>query len=225
MLRYVAMELAEGRLLDGRRYIGRGPLLERRVAQVPIGKDDHYGMGLGVNVKYGTPVVHHGGSLVGFHSDMLWLPEHGVGAVVLTNGDPGWILRTQFRRRLLELLFDGEPEAAAAVAAQGRSFYERLAADHRLLTLPADPAEAGKLAPGYTSPALGEITVRREGTSTTFDFGEWQSEVGTRRNKDGTTSFVTTRPGVDGFEFVVGSTVPRTLITRDGQHEYVFTER
>lgn len=24
---------------------------------------------------------------------MMWLPEHGVGAVVLTNGDPGWMIR------------------------------------------------------------------------------------------------------------------------------------
>ena len=33
---------------------------------------------------YGVPVVHHGGDMVGFHSDMMWLPGHGVGAVVLT---------------------------------------------------------------------------------------------------------------------------------------------
>ena len=36
--------------------------------------------------------------MVGFHSDMMWLPEHQVGAVVLTNGDPGWIVRDEFRR-------------------------------------------------------------------------------------------------------------------------------
>ena len=35
MLRYVSMELAEGALPDGKRYIAKEPLLERRVAQVP----------------------------------------------------------------------------------------------------------------------------------------------------------------------------------------------
>ena len=225
MLRYVSMELAEGQLPAGKRYIEKAPLLERRVPQVPIGKDETYGMGLEVNTKYAIPVVHHGGDMIGFHSDMIWLPEHGVGAVVLTNGDPGWILRTQFRRKLLELLFDGKPEADADVAAQARNFYAELAAERKLLTVPADPAEAGKLAARYANPALGEIAVGRKGGAVTFDFGEWRTEVASRRNPDGTTSFVTIVPGGMGFEFVVGSGGPPTLVTRDGQHEYVFTAR
>jgi CubicO group peptidase (beta-lactamase class C family) len=93
LLAYVSMELTEGTLPSGERYIARGPLLDRRAPQVPIGTDVTYGMGLEVDTTYGTPVVHHGGDMIGFHSDMLWLPEHGVGAVVLTNSDPGWVLR------------------------------------------------------------------------------------------------------------------------------------
>jgi hypothetical protein len=37
-------------------------------------------------------------------------------------------------------------------------------------------------------------------------------------------SFITTEPGMKGDEFVVGSGCKRTLIVRDAQHEYVFTE-
>ena len=66
-----------------------------------------------MNTQYGMPVVHHGGDMIGFHSDMMWLPEHGVGAVILTNGDPGWLVRTVFRRKLLEVLFDGSPRPTA----------------------------------------------------------------------------------------------------------------
>jgi hypothetical protein len=59
-----------------------------------------------------------------------------------------------------------------------------------------------------------------------FDFGEWKSPVASRRNPDGTTSFLTTAPGVTGLEFVVGASGPkRTLLFRDAQHEYIFTER
>jgi len=50
-------------------------------------------------------------------------------------------------------------------------------------------------------------------------------EVGTRKNPDGTISFITIAPGVVGFEFVVGSGTKRTLTIRDAQHEYVFEER
>ena len=67
----------------------------RRAPQVAIGKDETYGMGLMVDTEYGIPVVHHGGDMVGYHSDMIWLPGQNVGAVILTNGDPGWLLRCQ----------------------------------------------------------------------------------------------------------------------------------
>lgn len=224
MLAYVAMELAEGRLPDGRQYISREPLLARRAPQVPIGQDATYGMGLMVDTQYQVSVVHHGGDMVGFHSDMMWLPAHGIGAVVLTNGDPGWIVRSQFRRKLLEVLFDGRPEAEAQVAAGARTYFNSLAADRKLLTVPADAGEAGKLAPYYRNEALGEIAVIRERGATAFDFGEWRSQVASRRNPDGTVSFITISPGAGGFEFVVGGGDTRTLTVRDAQHEYVFRE-
>jgi CubicO group peptidase (beta-lactamase class C family) len=223
MLKYVAMELAEGRLPDGTRYIGREPLLKRRARQVVVGKDAEYGMGLTVDTKYGAPVVHHGGDMIGFHSDMMWLPEQGVGAVVLTNADPGWVLRTVFRRKLLEVLFDGRDEADADVASQAKSFYAELAAERKLLTVPADSVESAKLARHYHNDALGDIDVRREGVRTTFDFGEFRSEVGSRKNPDGSISFITSAPGIQGFEFVVGDAGGKRLTIRDAQHEYVFT--
>jgi CubicO group peptidase (beta-lactamase class C family) len=222
MLRYVQMELDQGKLPDGRQYVPKEPLLERRVPQVPIGKDDTYGMGLMVNTTYGIPVVHHGGDMIGYHSDMMWLPEQNVGAVILTNADPGWILRTVYRRKLLEVLYDGKPEADAQVASQAKTFYDELAAERKLLTVPADPAESAKLAPHYVNAALGDIAVTHPGLDTVFDFGEWKSPMASRKNPDGTISYVTIAPGGQGFEFVVGSGAGKTLITRDAQHEYVF---
>ena len=164
--------------------------------------------------------------MIGYHSDMIWLPEQKVGAVVLTNGDPGWTLRTQFRRKLLEVLFDGRAEAAAQVDANAKAYYESLATERKLLTVPADAAESAKLADRYANAALGEIRASRKDGVTTFDFGEWRSEMASRRNPDGTISFLTTAPGGTGFEFVVGAAGgKRTLVTRDAQHEYVFEER
>jgi hypothetical protein len=179
-------------------------------------------MGLMVDTEYEVPVVHHGGDMVGFHSDMIWIPSQNVGAVVLTNADPGWILRSQFRRRLLEVLYDGKPEAAAQVASQGKSYYDDLAAERKLMTVPADAAEAGKLAAHYSNPALGDVAVTHPGAATVFDFGEWKSDMASRKNPDGTISFLTTAPGITGFEFVVGAGPKKTLIIRDAQHEYVF---
>jgi CubicO group peptidase (beta-lactamase class C family) len=225
LLKYVQMELATGVLPDGSRYVSEAVVQARREPKVWIGKDDWYGMGLQVDRTYGTPVVHHGGSMIGYKSDMLWLPEHGVGAVVLTNGDPGWAISGNFRRKLLEVLFDGKPEADNDVAAAAKAMKKRIAAERKLLTVPPDPVEVAKLAARYTNPALGEIRVAR-GEKTVFDFGEFQSEVASRRNPDGSVSFLTTIPGFDGLEFVGGDAAgKRTLVFRDAQHEYTFSEK
>jgi hypothetical protein len=76
----------------------------------------------------------------------------------------------------------------------------------------------------YRNAALGDIIVSQNQGAIVFDFGEWRSEVASRKNPDGTVSFITTVPGLNGFEFVVGSGARRTLTVRDAQHEYVFAE-
>ncbi len=222
MLKYVSMELADGKLPDGATYIEPDPLLERRKPQVYMSKDTSYGMGLMVDRTYGVTVVHHGGDMIGFHSDMIWLPDQNVGAVILTNGDPGWLIRSRFSRKLLEVLFDGHPEAANLLAADAKSYYSELAAERKLLDVPADASQSAKLARHYSNASLGNIDVSTSGANTYFDFGEWKSEMATKKNPDGTTSFVTIVPGMEGFEFVVGSGAKKTLVLRDAQHEYTF---
>lgn len=72
----------------------------------------------------------------------------------------------------------------------------------------------------------GKIKVGRRAGRTTFDFGEFHSEVATRSNPDGTTTFQTIDPGLDRFGFVAGESGGKpTLTLRDGQHEYVFEAR
>ncbi|MDQ3365041.1 MAG: beta-lactamase family protein [Myxococcota bacterium] len=223
VLKYVAMELAEGKLPNGRQYIAKDTLLARRAPQVAIGKDTSYGMGLTVHDRFGVTVVNHGGDLIGFHSDMMWLPEHDVGAVVLTSGDAGQLIRGHFRRKLLEVLFDGNPEADRDLAAAAKNYFAGRVAERKQWTVPADATHVAKLAAKYAHPVLGEIAVTRTGDKTVFDFGEWKSEVGTKQYPDGSISFVTLVPGAQGFELIVGGTdAKRTLVLRDAQHEYVF---
>jgi CubicO group peptidase (beta-lactamase class C family) len=222
MLKYVQMELEEGLLPDGERYIGRDALLERRRPMVALGSDSAYGMGLMTDNTYGVEVVHHGGDMIGYHSDMIWLPEHNVGAVILTNGDPGWQIRSRFSRKLLEVLFDGKPEADEALAADARRYYEQREASRKILVAPAERAAAALLAGHYRNDALGDLRVEAKDGALIFDFGEWQSEVASKENPDGTMSFVTISPGIEGLEFVVGGGEDKTLVFRDAQHEYVF---
>src|SRR5437870_7550722 len=143
---YVMLELANGKLPGGTQLVSEKNLLARREPQVIVGEDHTYGMGLMVDRTYGIPVVHHGGDLAGYHSDMIWLPEHGVGAVILTNRDFGWRLRRPFMRRLLEVLFDGRPEASEDLASSAKTAYAELAKERERLAVPPDPSVLGKLA-------------------------------------------------------------------------------
>ena len=224
--KYLLMELKLGALPDGQRLVSQENLLERRRPQVHIGEDATYGMGLIVDTRYGIPVVDHGGSMFGYKSDMIFLPDHGVGAVILTNSDTGGYLPGLLRRRLLEVLFDGKPEAVeqAKVALAQRT--ASIAKERERLVVPADATEAGKLATHYVSPALGALRVRTQDDATVFDFGNWHTAVASRKNDDGTTSFISIDATIDGFNFVVGEREgKRALIIRDAQHEYAFVEQ
>ena len=225
LIRYVQLEMDKGKLPDGEQLVSADNLLARRAPQIALGEDATYGMGLEVSTKYGVPVVSHGGSMGGFKSNWYLLPDSQIGAVILTNADNGEMLLGPFSRRLLELVFDGKPEAEGDVAAEAAQYKAELAKERERLVVPAAPDLAAKLARKYSSKELGELDLRSENGKTVFDFGEWKSEVASRKNDDGSISFITIDPTNSGFEFVVGEKDgKRTLTIRDGQHEYVFTE-
>jgi CubicO group peptidase (beta-lactamase class C family) len=225
LARYVEMELAKGMLPNGKRLVSQENLLARYKPNVIVGENLTYGMALLVDANYGIRVVHHGGDLAGYHSDMIWLPDYSVGAVILTNADSGVVIRGPLLRRLLEVLFDGKPEAEEMLKVAAAQRKAAIAKARERLVVPADPAAVAKLAPRYASSALGEVKILREGNATVFDVGEWKSAVASRKNDDGTISFLTIDPTLDGFEFVVADKDgKRRLIIRDAQHEYVLVE-
>jgi hypothetical protein len=135
-------------------------------------------------------------------------------------------LRGPFVRRLLEVLYDGEPEAQEDVTTAIARNKDAIATERKRLVVPPEEAAIGKLAAHYHNDGLGDIDVGKKGKDTIFDTGEFQSSVASRHNDDGTYSLFVIDPGVGGLEFVVGEKDgKRTLTTRDAQHEYVFVEK
>ena len=98
----------------------------------------------------------------------------------------------------------------------------RIAAERPHLVVPAAPDAAAALSAHYRSADLGHIDVVRGSDGVVFDFGAFKSHVASRKNDDGTISFVTVDPGDAGFEFVLGTGATKTLTIRDGQHVYVY---
>jgi len=223
MAQYVRIELTQGVLPSGKRLVSAENLLVRRHPGVSMGPGKSYGMGLINDSSTGVEVIHHAGSTAGYKSDFYVVPDAAVGAVLLTNSDSGAALLGPFQRRLLELLYDGEPQAAAAVHAAASKMKADLAEQRSRLQIPADAEVVSKLAARYENPMLGHIDVRRSGGELVFAFGAWSSPVATRRNTDGTISLVTTDPVMSGFEFQISQRAGETvLVTRDGQQEYVY---
>lgn len=222
MMRYLQMELGKGALPDGKRVASEANVVIRHDPLIRIGNEVTYGMGLQVDRTWGIPVVSHGGSMIGYKSDMYYLPDHDVAAVLLTNGDEGGVMLGTFQRRLLEVLFDGKLEAEENVATAAKNMKAAVLQERKRLTIPADKTAAERLAARYSNASLGGIAVSRQDNDTWFDFGEWKSPVASRKNDDGTIAFVTLVPGFGGLTFVVDD-AKRTLTFRDAQHEYVFT--
>ncbi len=219
MIRYVDNELRLGTLPNGKPYVSAKNLMARRQANVQIGADSFYGMGLtGSNIA-GITAFHHGGSLPGYFSDIYFIPDAGVGAVLLTNSEGGAALLDPFMHRLLEILYDGKPQAEAAVAAAAA--HSPMEAFFKALTWPVDPKIAAKVVGRFAGPEIGTLTFTYSAGTLTLSNGLWASPMASRANADGTESIVTAGPGITGIEFVLTSDHgKRGLTVRDAQHEY-----
>jgi CubicO group peptidase (beta-lactamase class C family) len=225
LAKYVRMELARGLLPSGKRMVSERNLLERRKKQIAMDADTFHGMGLRVRTDWGIPVVFHPGSYFGVHAYFFFVPDHGIGGVILTNGDDGHFLRAPFVRRVIEVAFDAQPQAAEDLENAAKDNRLWIARERAGLVLPPDEAAVAALAGRYQSDELGELTVRKTPGGVTFDFGEWSSPMATRKNADGTTTFGTTKTGLIGFEFVAAERGGRrALLIRESQYEYAFVE-
>lgn len=220
MSRYLQLELAKGVTPGGKRVVSEATLLHRREPQVKLSDQASYGLGLMMLDDHGVQVVQHGGNNIGFSSDMYFLPEHGVGVVMLTNAAGANAFLAAVRRRLLELLFDGKPQAAENLAA-GLALVKAAQKEAAERIKPADEGWLASVVGEYTNPVLGKLSVRRTATSeaAVLDTGEWQSPVVKVVDLDASVGLMTTAPGMQ-LQFAVG---PRTLTLRTPQQEYVFT--
>jgi CubicO group peptidase (beta-lactamase class C family) len=226
MARYVQLELSKGLTPEGKRMVSEANLVERRKRGVQVGPDSWYGMGLFERVAWGVPVVTHGGTLRGYHSTWYALPEAGVGAVILTNADPGAQLLAPFLRRLLEVMYDGQPEAERDIASIAERNKVQANARRARLTFPGDPAVLANLAGHYRDPEVGQITISERDGQKWMKAGHVEGPIATRTNADGSISIVSVSAGNINVDALVGqSDGKRTLTISDGQqHQYVYVE-
>ncbi|WP_226019056.1 serine hydrolase [Novosphingobium sp. FKTRR1] len=223
MIKYAQIELGQGRAPDGRVLFSQANLLARRRHGMLMGKGEYYGMGLATKDYGGVEVVHHSGGSAGFASKFAVIPEAQIGMVLLTNSEGGGGLIDAFERRVIEIVYDAKPRAAADVAEFARRAAAMTTAATAGSKYPPSEAAANALAAHYTSPDLGKIDVRRGGGQVFFNFGMFESRVAEIDGPEGMVSFACTDPASFHGTFVAGTKDGHpTLTIRDGQHEYVY---
>jgi CubicO group peptidase (beta-lactamase class C family) len=224
MALYVLNELNQGQSASGARIVSAKNLLARRAHNNVTAANVWYGMGLSDDMSSGVSVIQHGGSMFGYKSNWFALPEAGVGAVVLTNSDVGYDLTNALKRRLLETLYDGKPEAVETIASDAKHAQAELAKLRADIVRPAPRDTAAQLVGAYANADLGPLSLRYDGEKLMARGTSMWSEVGTRKNPDGSTSLITVSPGAIGLEFLIATRNGKpALVLNDAQHEYVFT--
>ena len=224
---YLLLELADGKTANGQQLVSAANLRARRVPQVRRSDSSSYGLGLVVEER-DVPIYAHGGGLGGYSSYMFFMPEQGVGLVVLTNLGDAAVWHAPLRRKLLELLFDGKPEADEDLAFAVAERRAARAKEAALVETNPDIAMMQWLqryAGTWTSPALGELTIKLTGSKGVLDAGEWKSAIGRKTEDDGTIKIVLTSPPWS-YEFLPGEANGAATLTLDvPQQRHVFTRR
>ena len=223
MAKVLRLELARGQL-DGKRVVSEENLLARRAPRVKITDKSSYGLGLFVDKEHGVAVDHHGGNTLGFTSDMFFLPDHDVGVVVLANEGNANAFRGAVRRRFLEVLFDGKPEAAENLKSSLERRKEAWAKENERVTSPPRAEWLASLAGTWTNSSLGAVTIRADKDLGLLDTGDFKVHFAEKSGPDGAKSLFGIDPPWTGLELLVqqkdGTT---TLLLDAAQQKYVFT--
>lgn len=223
--KYLLMELAKGKAPDGKQVVSEANLLRRREPQGRSSEKTSYGLALGIDSYQDVQVYGHSGGLWGWSSDMFFLPDHGIAAVILANtGSPSPVVYGAFRRRLFELLFDGRDEAREDIA------YELKGAEAGMIkqTSKVDPAPdkawLAKIAGTYEAEMYGKLTIRVEGDRGILDVGEWKGAIGRKKEEDGTLKVALTTPSFIFWpQFAIKEADGKVkLELEDGQRKVVF---
>ncbi|XXX80091.1 serine hydrolase [Sorangium sp. So ce134] len=223
--RVLAMEMGKGKMPEGKRVVSEANLLKRREPQARSGDATSYGLAFALETYRGVQVLGHPGAVWAYSSDLFFLPEHDVGAVLLSNVDsPTPFNGPVFRRKLFELLFDGRDEAREDLAYAAKTQEADFRREIGKVDLDPDRAWLDRLAGTYEHPWFGKVSIRVEGNRGVLDVGEWKSGVGRKTEEDGTVKLVLTSPPWIGWpEFVPREADGRmTLHMRAWQRKVVF---
>lgn len=219
LVNYARLELQDGLMPDGSRLVEADTLARRRLQQVPVSANAHYGLGLIVTQQNRLPAFGHGGGTLGFSTDLVILPTLGVAVIVLTNRAGASTLTSAVAAYWLEAMLGVETQVDLARAEHAR-LRGQASAQMAEMRREASDADKQRLVGSYVSSSLGELEIRLEDGQLIADVGEWESPLG-RVEQQGESGWIFLGPPLAGlrFEVVEGTSNLRVLFP---QSNHVF---
>lgn len=177
MARYLLTQLNRGVTPDGTRVVSTENLDATWTPQVPMSASESYGLGWMTGEYKGVRVIHHGGNTLGFTADLAFLPEAGIGIVVLTNAQGSNPFNVAVRTRLLELVYGVDNEVEKGIEFILEQTEMALAELQSVMRDELDEDAVEPFTGRYTNDALGEILVTLQDGRLVMDVGEFRTEL------------------------------------------------
>ncbi len=229
MANYVLMQLNNGVAADGTRVVSEENLLVTREPQVSVSATSSYGLGWFVGEYKGLRQIEHGGNTLGFTSDVAFLPDAGLGVVMLTNAQVTNSFSGLVRARLFDLVFEDVDAEKDAETVQ--FILDQLAEQTKRPETLADEVNVDavrRYIGEYTNDALGPMQIELDDMTLMVTIGDYQSPVLPLMKEDEpdvVDYYVTLEPPLAGLplRFGTGDTGRQQVVLGYGVTEYTFT--
>ena len=228
MAHYLIMQLNNGVAADGTRVVSEKNLLVTRQPQVQVSTGMSYGLGWFVEKYKGLPLIEHGGNTFGFTSDVAFLPDAGLGIVVLTNARASNFFNAAVRTRLFDLVYnDVDAEADAKAMNFATEYLGTLLQLPETMQNHVDTQVVQAYTGAYSNDVLGDLTILIEDGRLYLGVGEFRSEalpVMQETAPDVIDYYVTTDPPAPGVKVQFVETDGAVhIILGEGLNQYTFT--
>jgi CubicO group peptidase (beta-lactamase class C family) len=225
MARYMITQLSDGVAPDGERVVSAENLNVTREPQIAIHANMSYGLGWMVTSYYDQPVITHSGNTLGFTSEFTFLPEADLGVIVLTNARASNLFNGNVTSRLLELVFEQEPQVEQQLDFMIGQMDDQIAKMEEKLGDSIDSAAVEPFLGAYTSPVMGNAVLSLENGKLLLDVGEFVAEL--RPYNDPDTQFSgyvqVNAPGQGlAFRLELDDAGAPQIIFDQGAEQYVF---
>ncbi len=184
--KYLIMLLNEGVADNGKRVVSADNLSFLWQPQIAIDSQVSYGLGWYVEDYHGLAVIHHEGGSAGCASELVVIPELGIGFALLTNQmDQVRPIGRMTTYRLLEMLTGNEQVYDQQVRKTARNTDQQLIALSLVTRKTVDPDKIAPFAGSYHNDALGDVKlVLHEDHTLWVDFGEYESLIRPLRTEE-----------------------------------------